>query len=201
MHNLRGPDGLETPVYHSTIGTRSRKRTTKNFAANNHTHSSGGIDSANISVEKERQQSRFIRYYAALLIPWYPGWRSDADPSEIGSALYYFTTTAFIKVLDTYSDPDEPVLHRALFYLYKNSTTNMNALKITRLGSQIWRSRAADDWAAMNPADVPVPAQPVREHGGGEFNQENPAAAIAILNALDTAVNAGSEPAYMKARS
>lgn len=152
-------------------------------------------------MENKGNKVAFILYYAAPLIPWYPGWKSGAGPSGIGSAVHRLTTTSFIKVLEMYSNPDEPALHRALLFLYKNITTNMNAPKITKIGSQIWRFRSADHWAAMNHPDVPEIAQPAGENGGGEFNHEELAASISIVNSLDTAVNTGSEPTYMKAMS
>lgn len=150
---------------------------------------------------KKCNRADYIRYYSALLVPWYPGSNPASDLSFLGPAQENLTTPAFINVLQEYSLSNSPALHRARFYLYNNITMNMNAPKAVRFGSQIWRSRAADHWAMMNPADVLVPAQPAGDGGGGEFNPDELVAAIAMFEAIGLEVNAVVEPPYMKERS
>lgn len=152
-------------------------------------------------MEEKVNRLPFIQYYSTFLIPWYPGHYPAADTAGFGPAQKNLSTSSFIHLLNQYSHPEAPALHRARFHLYNFFAMDLNAPKKVRVGSQIWRARAADRWDSMDPAAVPAPPQTGGGNGGGDFNPNELSASVAIVNALDTAVNTSDQPNYMKTRN
>ena len=117
----------------------------------------------------------FVRYYATLLVPWWPHDDDAAADSTLGtkSAEHYFDPDAFSTLMDQWSDEtceNSTAVNRSRYCSFHAMVHGLNAPWKHRVACNKFRSRNRDMWDLMDAKDVPLAPEDANRGKDSDFD-------------------------------